>query len=107
MKSIFLKSIFAFIIMICLCSCFKWHNKRTGEVRSSVPVYPECKKEQPEYVVDKSCWYSCMDYYYKKFGASNAGACDKQCTKPTGRMILIDDDDCNAKRAREEGWELK
>jgi hypothetical protein len=107
MRNLVCTIILALVVMFCLCSCSTWHNPRTGETRDSMPVFQECKKPAPEYVVVQSCWHQCMDYYYKRNGTGNAGACDKQCTKPTGGTILVDDWSCNYDRAKAEGWVIK
>lgn len=99
------KFIIPVLLCFCLCACSTpWRNSRTGEIRNSVPVYSDCKKEAPEYAKDGACWSQCMDYYYKKNGISNAGACDNQCIKATGKNIYVDDYNCNKEHAKADGW---
>jgi len=103
----FYEFIFVLFLITILFSCTsQWHNTRTGEIRQSVPTYPECKKKELEYRFDSSCYIQCMDYCRKIYGPKSncSGACNKECTKPTGRTVLVDDYDCNYAKAKENGW---
>jgi len=101
------KIILVISILICLslsACATSWRNPKTGEVRQSVPIYSDCKKEEPEVARDNSCWQKCMDHYYKSTGSGNAFKCDPQCEILTGKKLLVDDYTCNSQRARAEGW---
>jgi hypothetical protein len=87
-----------------LPACATWHNPATGETRRSVPVYPECQKRELVQEMDQSCWRNCMDRSHALRGVRNAAACEQECTNPEGRAMLLDDDECNAQKARQEGW---
>ncbi|MFH1035143.1 MAG: hypothetical protein V1806_11605 [Pseudomonadota bacterium] len=83
-----------------------WHNPATGETRSSVPTYPECQKREKMQGLDRYCWRTCMDRSQALRGVRNAAACEQECYKDQGEMV-VDDDDCNVRKARQEGWTTK
>jgi hypothetical protein len=86
-----------------LLGCATWHNPATGETRYSVPTYPECQKRELAQEVDTYCWRACMDRYLALRGDRNAAACQRECSQE-GRTMLLDDEECNTRKARQEGW---
>ena len=94
-------------LILLAAGCATWHKPATGETRDSVPTYPQCQKPEVVKGIDQECWSSCMDRWYRLRGNPNAAACDLECSKPEGRMVMKDDEACNAVKARQEGWVTK
>ncbi len=90
-----------------MLGCTTWHNPATGETRRSVPVYPDCQKREVVQDVDQYCVRTCLDRQQALRGMRNAAACEQECTNPSGRVLIFDDDECNAQKARQEGWTTK
>lgn len=87
-----------------LAGCTTWHNPATGETRSSVPIYPECQKREMAPDVDKYCLRTCLDRQKALRGTRNAAVCEQECGNKEGRVLIFDDDACNAQKTRQEGW---
>lgn len=105
MKTKYIGVVILFIIALLSSACAdRWRNKYTGDIMDGVPTYKECAQDVPLYVIDKSCWYSCNDYYYEKYGTSNPRGCDKECTRDSGEKSIISDHICNSNRAKLNGW---
>lgn len=92
---------------VVLPACATWHNPATGETRDSPPSYPQCQRPEVARGLDQDCWRACMDRWYRLRGLRNSGACDMECTSAEGRTVMVEDEACNAEKARQEGWVSK
>jgi hypothetical protein len=90
-----------------LLGCTTWHNPATGESRGSPPSYPECQKRETVQELDRYCWRTCMERSQALRGVRNSMACEQECTSKEGRAVVMDDEECNAQKARQEGWTTK
>ncbi|MBI5522900.1 MAG: hypothetical protein HY910_09740 [Desulfarculus sp.] len=84
--------------------CATWHNPSTGETRDSPPSYPQCQRPEVVRGLDQECWRACMDRWYRLRGLRNSGDCDMECARSEGRTVMVDDEACNAEKARQDGW---
>jgi hypothetical protein len=90
-----------------LSGCTTWHNPATGETRGSPPSYPECQKLEKVQELDRYCWRTCMDRTFALRGVRNSAACEQECTNQEGRAVMMENENCNAQKARQEGWITK